>query len=176
MLTSTRCHFKGGQHLITVRLWYYAKLRDSRTHCRTTTRGGGGGYSGFQVTGMIEGLFGFEIFDFGIFLSRKILASIFWGSLIQVEMFLGTHNNLKIHDRYISFNVFWKFLWLGNWAWDFWGFCLKPQGFFWALIFAPIRSSLSLEIQSTPCLPREQLTGTASEIIPQAKPVITRPA
>ena len=43
MLASRRCHFKGGQNLITVRLWYYAKLRDSRTHCRTTTRGGGGG-------------------------------------------------------------------------------------------------------------------------------------
>ena len=39
---------------------------------------GGRGYSGFQVTGMTEGfLCGFEIFDFGIFLGRKILASIF---------------------------------------------------------------------------------------------------
>ena len=46
MLTSTRCHFKGGQNLITVRLWYYAKLRDSRTHFRTTTRGGGWGAGG----------------------------------------------------------------------------------------------------------------------------------
>ena len=33
---------------------------------------GGGGYSGFQVTGMIEGFFGFEIFDSGIFLGTKI--------------------------------------------------------------------------------------------------------
>ena len=32
----------------------------------------GGGYSGFQVTGMIEGFFG----------GRKILATIFLGSLI----------------------------------------------------------------------------------------------
>ena len=30
------------------------------------------------------------------------------------------------------------------------GGCLKPLGFFWILIFAPIRSSLSLEIWSTP--------------------------
>ena len=39
---------------------------------------GGGGYARFQVTGMIERIFwGFEIFDFGIFFGRKILASIF---------------------------------------------------------------------------------------------------
>jgi len=42
-----------------------------------------GGYSGFQVTRMIEGFqLRLEIFDFGIFLGRKILASIFLGSLI----------------------------------------------------------------------------------------------
>ena len=29
------------------------------------------------MTGMIEGFGGFEIFDFGIFFGRKILASIF---------------------------------------------------------------------------------------------------
>ena len=41
-------------------------------------REGGGGYSGFQVTGVMEGFFGgCEIFDFRIFLGRKILASIF---------------------------------------------------------------------------------------------------
>ena len=32
----------------------------------------------------------------------------------------------------------------------FWGFRLKPKGFFWVLSFAPIWSSLSLEIRSTP--------------------------
>ena len=32
----------------------------------------------------------------------------------------------------------------------FWGFCLKPKGIFWVLIFAPIRTSLSLEIWNTP--------------------------
>ena len=61
---------------------------------------------------------------------------------------------------FISFNAFWKFLWLGNSAWDFlgvkfWsrdflGFCLKPWDFFWVFIFASILSSLSLEIQGTP--------------------------
>ena len=40
-----------------------------------------GGYSGFQVTGMKDFL-GFEIFNFRIFWGRKILASIFLGSLI----------------------------------------------------------------------------------------------
>ena len=34
--------------------------------------GGGEGHSGFQVTGMIEGFWGFEIFDSGIFLGTKI--------------------------------------------------------------------------------------------------------
>ena len=43
--------------------------------------------------------------------------------------------------------LFWKFLWLGNSAWDFsglnfgsetiWGFCLKPKGVFRVMIFAP---------------------------------------
>ena len=50
----------------------------------------------------------------------------------------------------MSFNPFWKFLRHGNSAWDllrvkFWsrdyfGFCWKSLGFFWVLIFAPIRS------------------------------------
>ena len=35
------------------------------------------GVPGFQVTGMIEGFFGFEIFNFGIFLGWKSLISIF---------------------------------------------------------------------------------------------------
>ena len=37
-----------------------------------------GGYSGFQVTGMIEGFFGFQIFDSGIFLGTKIWQAFFW--------------------------------------------------------------------------------------------------
>ena len=39
--------------------------------------GGGGGYSGFQVTGMIEGFFGVEIFDYGIFWGTKIWQAYF---------------------------------------------------------------------------------------------------
>ena len=51
----------------------------------------------------------------------------------------------------ISFNALFKFLRLGNSAWDFFevnfwsreffGLFWKPYGFFWVLIFAPIRSS-----------------------------------
>ena len=55
----------------------------TRLHGTATQRGegaGGQGYSGFQVTRMTEGfLCGFEIFDFGNFLGRKILESIFLG-------------------------------------------------------------------------------------------------
>ena len=44
-----------------------------------TLRGSRGGvYSGFQVTGMIEGFFGFEIFDSRIFLGTKIW-QVFFG-------------------------------------------------------------------------------------------------
>ena len=47
-----------------------------------------GGCSGFHLTGMIEGFFGFEIFDSGIFLVRKIL--------IYAAIFLCIQNNLKL--------------------------------------------------------------------------------
>ena len=62
--------------------------------------GGGGGYSGsgFQVTGMIEGCFGFEIFD-----SENLLGRISWvdflGALIQVGIFGGYSNSLKIRGN-----------------------------------------------------------------------------
>ena len=59
-------------------------------HARTPGR-----YSRFQVTGVVEGLFGFEIFDSEIFW-KEILASIFSDSLIQVGNFGGIQNNLKI--------------------------------------------------------------------------------
>ena len=45
-------------------------------------QGGGGGYSGFQVTGMIEGFFGVLNFRFQDFFGYENLASIFLGSLI----------------------------------------------------------------------------------------------
>ena len=104
------------------------------------------------MTGMIEGVLGFEIFDLGIFGVGK-----FW------QVFFGILGVFKTNVSIfcvMSFNAPWKFLWLGNSAWDFWGvkcwsrdflrFCLKPYGFFRVLIFAPIRSSLSLKFRSTP--------------------------
>ena len=42
----------------------------------------------------------------------------------------------------------------------FWGFCLSPRGFFGVLIFAPIRSSRSLEIRSN--TPPPPLPGSRS--------------
>ena len=42
----------------------------------------GGVYSRFHVTGMMEGFFGFESFDSGIFLRRENVASTFLGGLI----------------------------------------------------------------------------------------------
>ena len=42
------------------------------------------------------------------------------------------------------------FFWVNFWFRDFLGLCWKPYGFFWVLIFTPIRSSLSIDIRSTP--------------------------
>ena len=39
---------------------------------------GEGGCAGFQVTGMMEGFFGSDIFDSGIFLDRKIWQVFLW--------------------------------------------------------------------------------------------------
>ena len=45
---------------------------------------------------------GFEIFDFGIFLGRKILRGIFqFGKLDLSRDFLGIQNNPKIRDSFI---------------------------------------------------------------------------
>ena len=82
---------------------------------------------------------GSEIFDSGILEGRKIGQVFFSGGLIQVGIFWGVQNNLKIRritgvsrlrssatkvqpnkeQHVISFNAFWKFLRLGNSVWDF---------------------------------------------------------
>ena len=49
---------------------------------RNSLEEGGEGYSRFQVTGVIEGVFGFEIFNWGIFLGRKI-----WQVFFEVACF-----------------------------------------------------------------------------------------
>ena len=73
-----------------------------------------GGYSRFQVTATIEKAFsGFEIFSFGMVMGRKILARVFWGSLIYTQCKKGLfwYSNLNgfIFVLY-HFNAFWKML------------------------------------------------------------------
>ena len=58
-----------------------------------------GGYSGFQVTGMIEGFSWVLNFRFRDFLGQEIFGKYFWGSLIYVGIFWGILNNLKIRDN-----------------------------------------------------------------------------
>ena len=53
---------------------------------------GGGGYSGFQVTGMIEGFLGGRIFRFLEFFGLENFGKYFLGSLIEVGSFLGIKN------------------------------------------------------------------------------------
>ena len=96
---------------------------------------GGWGYSGFQVTGMIKGLFWVWNFQFRDFFRKEN----FWVAWFKWGFFWVFKTNVCIF-RVISFYAFWKFLWLGNSAWDifgvkfwfrdFFGFCWKPQGFF----------------------------------------------
>ena len=82
---------------------------------------------------------GSEIFDSRILGGRKIGQVFFSGGLIQVGIFWGVQNNLKIHgsarvsrlrssateeqpnkvQQVVSFDAFWKFLRLGNSVWDF---------------------------------------------------------
>ena len=92
-------------------------------------------------------------------LFRPLWSSSVWRNN-QRKLYWVFKTNVAIF-RVISLYASWKFLlWLGNSAWDFlgdkfwasdfWGFCLKPKGFLGVLIFSPIRSSLSLEIWSTP--------------------------
>ena len=56
-----------------------------------------GGFSGFQQTGMLEGFFGFVIFDSGIFLGRNIWQVFFWGWLDSRRDFLGYSKQSDIH-------------------------------------------------------------------------------
>ena len=56
-----------------------------------------GGFSGFQQTGMVEGFFGFVIFDSGIFLGRNIWQVFFWEWLDSRRDFLGYSKQSDIH-------------------------------------------------------------------------------
>ena len=48
-----------------------------------------GGTRDFKWQGWSKNVFRFEIFNVGIFLGKKMLASIFWGSLIEVGIFVS---------------------------------------------------------------------------------------
>ena len=67
------------------------------------------------MTGKIERFFGVLNFRFRVFFKEGIL--------------LGIQNNLRFLIV-ISFNAFWKFLWLGNLAWDFLGVTFSSRDFF----------------------------------------------
>ena len=67
------------------------------------------------MTGKIERFFGVLNFRFRVFFKEGIL--------------LGIQNNLRFLIV-ISFNAFWKFLWLENLAWDFLGVTFSSRDFF----------------------------------------------
>ena len=67
------------------------------------------------MTGKIERFFWVLNFRFRVFFEEGIL--------------LGIQNNLRFLIV-ISFNAFWKFLWLGNLAWDFLGVTFSSRDFF----------------------------------------------
>ena len=138
-----------------------------------TPRWGGGGYSGFQVTEMIKGLFWVSDLRFWDCVGgSKICKVFFWvawlkswylGILKTIWRFVVATAYSQRHSstNKVQPNLFRDFfqgleIWHGIfrgvnfWTRDFFGFCWKPEGFLWVLIFAPIRSSPSLEIWSPP--------------------------
>ena len=103
-------------------------------HARTPGR-----YSRFQVTGMIEGLFGFEIFDSEIFWSEILVFFRiawfkygFWGVFKTIWRFLVVlvypgcqvlwlkYNHTFLKNSISRVVFFWQILRLVNLAWDFW--------------------------------------------------------
>ena len=98
------------------------------------TPGGGGGYSEFQVTGLIEG-FGLEFSIPGVWGGRKIWQVFFWGGLIYKVGFLGGFKTIwrlvvvpaypsrKHNSRSISNQVIFVL------------YHLMLSGMFWGLVF-----------------------------------------
>lgn len=56
-------------------------------------------YSRFLVIGEIKGLLGFEVFDSGIYLGRKILQVFFVWLDFSRDIFGGIQSNLKIRGN-----------------------------------------------------------------------------
>ena len=63
---------------------------------KTYKNRGGGGYYGFQVTGMTEGFFWVCNFRFQDIFGKDYLASIFTGWLVLSRDFWGIQNHLRI--------------------------------------------------------------------------------
>ena len=137
--------------------------------------GGGGGTPEFKWRGWSNDFGGrFEIFDSGILFWVGKFGKYFFGWLDLRRDLLDIQNNLRIHGIVvvpaylgclfllcvISSTALWEFWRFGNSSWyffgvsfwsrNFFGFCLKPTGFFWISSFALIRSFPWLEIRSTP--------------------------
>ena len=94
-----------------------------------------GGYSGFQVTGMIDGFLGFGLkFSISGFFWVVKFWLVFFGVAWFKQGFFGKFNTYVSVFHVISFNAFWKFLWLGNlascWHGIFLGFVGRPRDFF----------------------------------------------
>ena len=68
---------------------------------------------------------------------------VYLGRVVPLEIFVARKVGMGFFGGYILVQGTF-FFWGGG------GGGLKPFGFFWILIIAPIRSSLSLEIWSTP--------------------------
>ena len=143
-------------------------------------RRGGEWYSRFQVTEMIEGIFGFGILASETFWGRNIWQAFFLGGLIQVGNFWGysiqsvdsdgmmnkqTQQSISVVHifRVISFKAFCKFLRLRNLAWDFWGvkfqsrdflggFVGSPRDFFGFLFLHPFDHTHHLKSRVSPVL------------------------
>ena len=143
--------------------------------------GGGGGYSRFQVTGIIERFLGVWNSRFGDF-PVGTFGKYFFGRHDLSRYFLGVQNNLKIRGSarisqrrssankvQPNFNAFWKFLRLENSARVFWGVNFWPRGFWGVLLEAlgifplapPLLGKLTTHLSPNPAFhPNDKLVGT----------------
>ena len=74
---------------------------------------------------------------------------------------MGIQTNVSFFGV-ISFNAFWKFLWLGYSAWDFFGVKVWSRDFFGVLIFAPFYHPCHVKSRIPPPLGVECWPGACS--------------
>ena len=80
----------------------------------------GGGTPDFKWQGWSKDFFGFEFSISGFFRKENFGKLFFWVAWFKWGFFGVFKTNVCIF-RVISFYAFWKFLWLGNSAWDVFG-------------------------------------------------------